>query len=47
MRKWMILIAVVTFVLGNAYAQGGKLAQVKQRGELICGVNSPGLPGFG
>ena len=46
MRKWMILIAVATFVLGNAYAQGGKLAEVKQRGELICGVNDQ-LPGFG
>ena len=47
MRKWIILIAVATLLLGNAYAQGGKLAEVKQRGELICGVNSPGLPGFG
>lgn len=47
MRKWMIIIAVGTLLLGNAYAQGGKLAQVQERGELICGVNSPGLPGFG
>ncbi len=45
MRKWMTLIAVV-MLLGNAYAQGGKLAEVKQRGELICGVNNQ-LPGFG
>ncbi len=46
MRKWIVLIAVTTLLLGNAYAQGGKLAEVKQRGELICGVNDQ-LPGFG
>ena len=46
MRKWILLIAIATLLLGNAFAQGGKLAEVKQRGELICGVNDQ-LPGFG
>ena len=46
MRKWTLLIVMATLLLGNAYAQGGKLAEVKQRGELICGVNDQ-LPGFG
>lgn len=46
MHKWMMLVATVTLLLGNAYAQGGKLAEVQERGELICGVNDQ-LPGFG
>ena len=46
MRKWTLLIVIATLLLGNAFAQGGKLAEVKQRGELICGVNNQ-LPGFG
>ena len=46
MRKWTLLIVMATLLLGNAFAQGGKLAEVKQRGELICGVNDQ-LPGFG
>ena len=46
MRKWTLLIFMATLLLGNAFAQGGKLAEVKQRGELICGVNDQ-LPGFG
>ena len=47
MRKWICLIAVSTLLLGGAYAQdGGKLAEIKARGELICGVNGT-FPGFG
>ena len=41
------LAAAATVCVGNAQAQtGGLLAQVKNRGVLICGVG-PGLAGFG
>ncbi len=47
MRTWILLTLVGTLLLGGAFAQdGGKLAEVKERGELICGVNDQ-LPGFG
>ncbi len=47
MRPWICLTLVSTLLLGGAFAQGGgKLAEVKERGELICGVNDQ-LPGFG
>lgn len=47
MRKWMALTLIGTLSVGAAYAQGGgKLAEVRERGELICGVNNE-LPGFG
>ena len=47
MRTRIALAVVGILLLGTAYAQGGgKLAEVKARGELICGVNDQ-LPGFG
>lgn len=47
MRPWICLTLVGTLLLGGAFAQGGgKLAEVKERGELVCGVNDQ-LPGFG
>ena len=47
MRKWMALTLIGTLSAGAAYAQeGGKLAEVRERGELVCGVNDQ-LPGFG
>lgn len=47
MRTWTILAVAGTLLLGSASAQnGGKLAEVQERGELICGVNDQ-LPGFG
>ncbi len=47
MRKWIVLTLAGTSLLGIAQAQGGgKLAEVRERGELICGVNDQ-LPGFG
>ncbi len=47
MRKWIAIALAGTVLFGVAQAQdGGKLAEVKARGELICGVNDQ-LPGFG
>ena len=47
MRKWIALTLIGTLSAGAAYAQGGgKLAEVRERGELVCGVNDQ-LPGFG
>lgn len=47
MRKWIALTLAGTSLLGIAQAQGGgKLAEVQERGELICGVNGT-FPGFG
>lgn len=41
------LIAVVALPLVNVQAQdGGLLAKVRERGNLICGING-GVPGFG
>ncbi len=47
MRTWICLMVAGTLLLGSANAQGGgKLAEVRERGELVCGVNDQ-LPGFG
>lgn len=51
MRKCLIfsIVVVMVYALFGAVALaqgGGKLAEVKNRGELICGVNDQ-LPGFG
>jgi general L-amino acid transport system substrate-binding protein len=47
MRTWTVLTLAGTLLFGAAQAQGGgKLAEVQERGELICGVNDQ-LPGFG
>jgi len=47
MRTWICLTVAGTLLLGSAHAQGGgKLAEVRERGELVCGVNDQ-LPGFG
>jgi len=47
MRKRFLLLALVVLLVGAAFAQGGgKLQEVQERGELICGVNEQ-LPGFG
>ena len=48
MRTWISLAVAGTMLLGGvAFAQGGgKLAEVRERGELVCGVNDQ-LPGFG
>ncbi|KRE13914.1 amino acid ABC transporter substrate-binding protein [Bosea sp. Root381] len=41
-----LVAAVTTVCAGGAQAQTGLLAQIKARGNLICGVG-PGLAGFG
>jgi len=41
-----LVAAVTTVCSGGAQAQTGLLAQIKARGNLICGVG-PGLAGFG
>lgn len=47
MRTLISLAVAGTMLLGVASAQGGgKLAEVRERGELVCGVNDQ-LPGFG
>jgi len=47
MRKSLVVLLVLgIFASGVAFAQG-RLAEVRARGSVICGVNSPGLAGFG
>jgi len=41
-----LVAAATTACIGGAQAQTGLLAQVKSRGQLVCGVG-PGLAGFG
>src|SRR5258708_35374074 len=44
MKKVALAAALLTVVAGNAYA-GKTLDTIKQRDQLVCGVN-PSLPGF-
>ena len=46
MRKLLSLVAALALVAGAASAQNSLLDEVKERGELVCGVNNQ-VPGFG
>jgi general L-amino acid transport system substrate-binding protein len=47
MRKLLTLVMGVSFFLaGSALAQASLLNEITVRGQLICGVNAGGLPGF-
>ncbi len=46
MRKTRLVFVAIFLLLAGAVFAQGRLQEVQARGNLICGVNSPGLAGF-